>query len=93
MSLYIVISSWNHIDEPCKGHESSCYREETQRPKRRSWGSSQAQLNVPSHVKLLDLGHLDLSVLSIKVFENTMYKDGTRKFILKQSRGVLPARD
>lgn len=39
------------------------------------------------------LDHLDLSVLSLKIFENKMYNEITRKFILRQSRGVLTARD
>lgn len=46
------------------------------------------EITGPTH-----LDHLDLSVLSLKIFENKMYNDITRKFTLRQSRGVLTARD
>lgn len=78
-----------------KGHERSCSREEIQVPAR-SEGSSPAQLRAPSCTELLDqapLQHLNLSVLSTKIPENKVYRDVTRRFILKQSRGVLTARD
>ena len=78
-----------------KGHERSCSREEIQVPAR-SEGSSPAQLRALSSTESLGqapLQHLNLSVLSTKIPENKVYKDVTRRFILKQSREVLTARD
>ena len=77
-----------------KGQERSCSREETQVPAEKQ--GLLPKLRAPSCTELLGqapLEHLNLPLLSTKIPENKVYKDVTRRFILKQSREVLTARD